>query len=41
MHPFQKGHFLASGQGEAVMREAGLDGESQYQAIRRFLGGGT
>jgi len=37
MHPFQNGHFLASGQGEAVMREAGLDGQSQLRAIRRFL----
>ncbi|HSQ69203.1 MAG TPA: hypothetical protein VLM41_03900 [Steroidobacteraceae bacterium] len=41
MHPFQKGHFLASGQGEAVMREAGLDGESQFEAIRRFLASGN
>ena len=38
MHPFQHGHFLASGRGEAVMQEAGLDGASQFEAIRRFLG---
>ena len=38
MHPFQRGHFLASGRGEAVMEEAGLDGASQFEAIRRFLG---
>jgi len=37
MHPFQHGHFLASGRGEAVMQEAGLDGVSQFEAIRRFL----
>jgi transketolase len=37
MHPFQHGHFLASGRGEAVMEEAGLDGQSQFEAIRRFL----
>jgi len=37
MHPFQKGHFLGSGQGEVVMAEAGLDGESQYRTIRRYL----
>ena len=37
MHPFQRGHFLASGQGDAVMQEAGLDGESQFEAIRRFV----
>ena len=29
MHPFQKGHFLGSGQAEMVIREAGLDGKSQ------------
>jgi transketolase len=39
MHPFQRGHFLASGQGEAVMQEAGLDGVSQFETIRRFLEG--
>jgi len=38
LHPFQHGHFLASGRGEAVMQEAGLDGVSQYEAIRCFLG---
>ena len=38
MHPFQHGHFLASGRGEAVMEEAGLDGSSQFKAIRMFLG---
>ena len=38
LHPFQHGHFLASGRGEAVMEEAGLDGTSQFEAIRRFLG---
>jgi transketolase len=38
MHPFQRGHFLASGRGDAVMEEAGLDGASQFDAIRKFLG---
>jgi transketolase len=38
MHPFQHGHFLASGRGDAVLQEAGLDGVSQFEAIRRFLG---
>ncbi len=37
LHPFQHGHFLASGRGEAVMQEAGLDGASQCDAIRRYL----
>ena len=37
LHPYLKGHFLGSGQGAAVLREAGLDAESQYAAIRAFL----
>ena len=37
LHPFRKGHFLGSGQGEAVLAEAGLDGKSQYRAIKRYL----
>ncbi len=37
LHPFQKGHFLGSGQGEIVLAEAGLDGKSQHQAIRKYL----
>ncbi len=37
LQPFQKGHFLGSGQGEKVLEEAGLDGESQFRAIIRYL----
>lgn len=37
LHPFQKGHYLGSGQGDKVLAEAGLDGESQYKAILKFL----
>ena len=37
LHPFQKGHYLGSGQADQVMAEAGLDGESQFKAILRFL----
>jgi transketolase len=39
LHPFAKGHFLGSGQAEAVMKEAGLDGRGQLKAIKGFLGG--
>ena len=38
LHPFGKGHFLGSGPGERVLEEAGLDPESQYHAIRSYLG---
>lgn len=37
LHPFQKGHYLGSGQADMVMREAGLDGESQFQAILQYV----
>ncbi len=37
MHPFQKGHYLGSGQADKVMAEAGLDGEAQYKALRKYL----
>ena len=37
LHPFQKGHYLGSGQAHMVLTEAGLDGESQYQAVIRYV----
>ncbi len=37
MHPFQKGRFLGSGPGAVVLREAGLDGESQFEAIMAYV----
>jgi len=37
LHPFQHGHFLGSGRGELVLAEAGLDGESQHRAIRKYI----
>jgi transketolase len=37
LHPYLHGHFLGSAQGEMVIAEAGLDGESQVQAIKRYL----
>jgi hypothetical protein len=39
MHPFMKGHYLGSGAGAAVLKEAGLDGESQFKAIQKFMKG--
>jgi transketolase len=37
LHPFQKGHFLGSGQADKVLKEAGLDGKSQFKAISRYI----
>jgi len=41
LYPFREGHFLGSGQGEVVLAEAGLDGASQYRAIKAFLDAGV
>ena len=41
LHPFAKGHFLGSGAGPMVLAEAGLDGASQVEAIRRYLAART
>lgn len=37
LHPFQKGHYLGSGQADMVLKEAGLDGESQFKAIMKYI----
>jgi len=38
LHPFRHNHFLGSGSGAVVMKEAGLDGVSQFEAIRAYIG---
>jgi len=37
LHPFRKGHYLGSGQAQAVLTEAGLDGGSQFAAIEGWV----
>jgi transketolase len=37
LHPYFKGHYLGSGQADMVLAEAGLDGQSQFKAIMRYL----
>jgi transketolase len=37
LHPFRHGHYLGSGSGAMVMKEAGLDGPSQFEAIREYV----
>ena len=39
LYPFKKGHFLGSGKAEVVIREAGLDGASQFETIQKYLEG--
>jgi hypothetical protein len=41
LHPYRKGHFLGSRQGHVVLAEAGLDGKSQYVAIREYTAART
>jgi transketolase len=41
LHPFKKGRYLGSGSGRMVMEEAGLDGNNQFRAMRKFLDGMT
>jgi len=38
-HPFMKGHYLGSGQAHMVMREAGIHGAAQFEAVKRYLAG--
>jgi transketolase len=37
LHPYRKGRYLGSGQGEVVLAEAGLDGRSQYRSIKKYV----
>jgi transketolase len=37
LHPYLNGHYLGSGQADMVLAEAGLDGQSQFKAIMRYL----
>jgi transketolase len=37
LHPFQKGHYLGSGQANKVLEQAGLDGDSQFKAVMRYI----
>ena len=37
LHPFMKGRYLGSGPGHRVLEEAGLDGRSQYEAIKKYV----
>ncbi len=37
LHPYRNGHYLGSGPGQVVLREAGLDGAGQARAIEEYL----
>jgi transketolase len=37
LHPYMRGRYPGSGQGRVVIAEAGLDAESQYRAITKYV----
>ncbi len=37
LHPFRKGYFLGSGTADMVLRQAGLDGDSIYAEVKKYL----
>jgi hypothetical protein len=37
LHPFRRGRYLGSGPPARVLEEAGLDGRSQYEAIKKYI----
>ncbi len=37
LHAFCRGRYPGSGQAQMVLEEAGLDGASQYEAVRRYV----
>jgi transketolase len=37
LHPYRKGHYLGSGQARKVLAEAGLDAESQFEAVVNYV----
>jgi transketolase len=37
LYPFKRGHYLGSGSAAAVLKEAHMDGEQQYRAIKDFV----
>ncbi|MBS1517953.1 MAG: hypothetical protein JSS91_07685 [Bacteroidetes bacterium] len=38
LHPFRKGYYLGSGTAESVLRQAGLDEESMYTEVIKYIG---
>ncbi len=37
LHPYRQAHYLGSGKAEVVLAEAGLDGATQFAAIKQYL----
>jgi transketolase len=37
LHPFKKGYYLGSGSAESVLHQAGLDAESMYVEVKKYI----
>ncbi len=37
LHPFRIGHYLGSGTAESVLHQAGLDAETMYKEVKKYL----
>ena len=41
LHPFRKGYYLGSGTAESVLHQAGLDAESIYEEVLKYIHANT
>jgi len=39
LHPFRGGVYLGSGNADSVLKQAGLDGESIYEEVKKYIAG--
>ncbi|TRZ64160.1 hypothetical protein D4R20_03090, partial [bacterium] len=39
LHPFRGGYYLGSGNAESVLKQAGLDGDSIYKEVKKYIDG--
>lgn len=37
LHPFRKGYYLGSGSAESVLQQAGLDADSLYKEVKKYI----
>lgn len=37
LHPFRKGYYLGSGSAESVLHQAGLDAESMFSEVKKYI----
>lgn len=37
LHPFRKGYYLGSGSAESVLHQAGLDADTMYEEVKKYI----